>query len=132
MRFWKRPEDRTTTVDRGRRSEFGRSTTSPDPVGQTELRTFHLAVQDVSSQRVMRTNFWMIKVTLGIVVHADSLHDATRANIVYGSKGNDLLDSHGFKTKRQSCTCYFLRVPFAPAVECQPPTNLHTRRKRQR
>src|ERR1700723_360149 len=74
----------------------------------------------------------MIEVTLEIVAHADSLHDPARAKIVSGGEGNDFLDSHRVKTKRQGCTCSLLRVPLTPAVKCQSPANLHTRRKRKR
>src|ERR1700678_2341572 len=79
----------------------------------------------------MPRQFRMVEITLGIIGHTDSLHDPTRAKIVYCSKRNDFLESYVFKTEGQGCTCSLLGIPSAPAIECQPPTNFHTRRKRK-
>jgi hypothetical protein len=83
----------------------------------------------MSSQWVMLGKFRMVEITVFIVDHADSFHDAPRSEIGYSGERDDFIKTHFLKTEAQSRTRPLLSVSLAPVIERQSPTNLHTRRK---
>src|SRR5512138_331040 len=87
-------------------------------------------VEYVGPERMPLRQERMVEVVLGIVRHAQLLHDAPRADIGGYGPGEDLIQPDRLEPVAQRLARPFRRVAFPPRVGSQPPSDLDARRER--
>src|SRR4029079_10808309 len=82
------------------------------------------AVEDMASKRMPGRQPGVVEVVRWVVVHAESIHDGTRACVGHGGEGDDLVEPERLDPDLERCPPGFGRETVPPGLPREPPADL--------